>query len=148
MKRVGYFTAIQHKVSHSTPYSPYPAWDLDLDIGPDGRRRDVKAPRSYGEGTAQGIQAARDAGKPFCLVINVADPHKPLYIFNPWSNGQRIMATATSGTPTYRRLAELARTNSALEARHRLYQLRVSKPVRNICRAIRSRCSDYLTLTA
>jgi hypothetical protein len=50
-------------VSHSTPYSPYPAWDLDLDIEPDGRRRDVKAPRSYGEGAAQGIQAARDAGK-------------------------------------------------------------------------------------
>jgi N-sulfoglucosamine sulfohydrolase len=79
MKGAGYFTAIQHKVSHSTPYSPYPAWDLDLDIGPDGRRRDVKAPRSYGEGTAQGIQAARDAGKPFCLVINIADPHKPFF---------------------------------------------------------------------
>ena len=25
---------------------------------------------------------------------------KFLYIFNPWSNGQRIMATATSGTPS------------------------------------------------
>jgi N-sulfoglucosamine sulfohydrolase len=79
MKRAGYFTAIQHKVSHSTPYSPYPAWDLDLDTTPDGRRRDMKAPRSYGEGTAQGIAAAQAAGKPFCLLINVADPHKPFY---------------------------------------------------------------------
>jgi N-sulfoglucosamine sulfohydrolase len=315
MKDAGYLTAIQHKVSHSTPYAPYPAWDLDLDTGPDGRRRDVKAPGSYGEGTAQGIQAAREAGKPFCLVINVADPHKPFYaesnrgetildknvptcvfapgqvpipgflfddpvvrkelshyyssvrraddcvgeilaaldasgqrdntlvlflsdhgmplpfaktqvyhhsthtplvlvvpgvtrpgsvdndhlisavdllptlleltgvepprrldgrsfaplleggrqdgrdwvikeynenaggsrdpmraiqtrkflsIFNPWSNGQRIMATATSGTPTYRRLAELARSDPALEARHKLYQFRVPEELYDV----------------
>jgi len=308
MKGAGYFTAVQHKVSHSTPYAPYPAWDLNLDVGPDGRRRDVKNPRSYGEGTAQGIQTARAAGKPFCLLINIADPHKPfyaegrrgetvpdqnvpsrvftpdevpvpgflfddpvvrkemahyyssvrraddgvreilaaldaagerantlimflsdhgmplpfaktqvyhhstvtplflivpnvttpgsadsehvisavdllptlleltgiqhpgkmdgrsfapllkggsqegrdwiikeynenaggsrdpmraiqsrryLYIFNPWSNGQRIMATATAGTPTYRRLAELAKTNPAMAARHDLFQHRV-----------------------
>jgi N-sulfoglucosamine sulfohydrolase len=50
---------------------------------------------------------------------------KFLYIFNPWSNGQRIMATATTGTQTYRRLAELAKTNPALAARHELYQHRV-----------------------
>ena len=31
MKSAGYFTAIRHKVSHSTPYVPYPAWDLVLD---------------------------------------------------------------------------------------------------------------------
>jgi N-sulfoglucosamine sulfohydrolase len=79
MKRAGYLTGIQHKVSHSTPYSPYPAWDLDLDTAPDGKRRDVKAAKSYGDGTAQGIKAARDAGKPFCLVMNVADPHKPFH---------------------------------------------------------------------
>ena len=57
---------------------------------------------------------------------------KYLYIFNPWSNGQRIMATATSGTPTYRRLAELARTNPALAARHRLYQLRVPEELYDV----------------
>ncbi|MGE3780638.1 MAG: sulfatase/phosphatase domain-containing protein, partial [Pirellulaceae bacterium] len=50
---------------------------------------------------------------------------KFLYVFNPWSNGERIMATATTGTPTYRRLAELARTDPRLAARHRLYQHRV-----------------------
>jgi N-sulfoglucosamine sulfohydrolase len=79
MQRAGYFTGIQHKVAHSTPYTPYPAWDIDLDHAPDGSRRDVKAAKSYFEGAAQGIQAARDAGKPFCLVMNVADPHKPFY---------------------------------------------------------------------
>jgi len=79
MQRGGYYTGIQHKVAHSTPYSPYPAWDVNLDTAPDGSKRDVKAAKSYGDGTAQGIQEARDAGKPFCLVMNVADPHKPFY---------------------------------------------------------------------
>jgi N-sulfoglucosamine sulfohydrolase len=315
IQRAGYFTAIQHKVSHSTPYSPYPAWDLELDLGPDGRKRQAKAPRSYAAGTAQGIQAARQAGKPFCLMINISDPHKPfyaessrgatipdnnvpsrvfqpdevpipgflfddpvvrkelshyyssvrraddcvgeilaaleasgqrdqtlivfvsdhgmplpfaktqvyhhsthtplllvvpgvtrpgsvdnehlisgvdllptlleltgieppgrldgrsfapllygdrqagrdwvikeynenaggsrdpmraiqtgtfLYIFNPWSNGRRIMATATSGTPTYRRLAEAAKTDPSLAARHRLYQFRVPEELYDV----------------
>ncbi|NQT14236.1 MAG: heparan N-sulfatase, partial [Planctomycetes bacterium] len=48
-----------------------------------------------------------------------------LYLFNPWSNGDRVMATATPGTPTYRRMAELAKTDSVLAARHDLYQHRV-----------------------
>jgi N-sulfoglucosamine sulfohydrolase len=48
-----------------------------------------------------------------------------LYLFNPWSNGERVMATATTGTPTYRRMAELAQTNETIAARHELYQHRV-----------------------
>jgi len=79
MQRAGYFTAIQHKVSHSTPYAPYRAWDLNLDVGPDRKPRDVKAAKSYGDGAAQAIDAARAAGKPFCLVMNIADPHKPFF---------------------------------------------------------------------
>ena len=26
-----------------------------------------------------GIEAAKEAGKPFCLLLNIADPHKPFY---------------------------------------------------------------------
>jgi N-sulfoglucosamine sulfohydrolase len=48
-----------------------------------------------------------------------------LYLFNPWSNGERIMQTATSGTPTYRRFRELAATDPKLAERHKLYQFRV-----------------------
>ncbi len=48
-----------------------------------------------------------------------------LYLFNPWSNGQRVMATATTGTPTYRRLRELAETDPVLAARDDLYRHRV-----------------------
>ncbi len=79
MQGAGYYTGIQHKVSHSTPYSPYPAWDVDLDVDLNGKKRDVKAAESYRDGLTQGIRAARQAGKPFCLLMNVADPHKPFY---------------------------------------------------------------------
>jgi N-sulfoglucosamine sulfohydrolase len=77
MKTAGYFTAIRGKVSHSTPYSPY-AWDLVLDNPPRGAAH-PKDPASYGISTEQGIRSAKAVGKPFCLVINVADPHKPFY---------------------------------------------------------------------
>jgi N-sulfoglucosamine sulfohydrolase len=79
MQQAGYFTAIRHKVSHSTPYSPYPSWDVVLDDLPDGSRAHVKDPESYGVSTARGIEGAKAQGKPFCLVINIADPHKPFY---------------------------------------------------------------------
>ncbi len=79
LKQAGYYTGIQHKVGHSTPYAPYPAWDVYLDTDQNGKKRDVKAAQSYFSGTRQGIAAASEAGKPFCLLLNVADPHKPFY---------------------------------------------------------------------
>jgi len=78
MREAGYFTGIFHKVSHSSPYHPYP-WDLVVENRADGTKAHVKDPASYGDATAQGIAAAKEVGKPFCLVINVADPHKPFY---------------------------------------------------------------------
>jgi N-sulfoglucosamine sulfohydrolase len=78
MKEAGYFTAIRGKVSHSTPHAPY-AWDLVLDNLPDGSKAATKDIASYKTSTEQGIAAAAAAGKPFCLVINVSDPHKPFY---------------------------------------------------------------------
>ncbi|MEX0614133.1 MAG: sulfatase [Pirellulales bacterium] len=78
MKSAGYFTAIRGKVGHSTPYTPYP-WDLVLDRLPDGRQAEKKDAASYRTSTEQGIAAAKAAGKPFCLSINVSDPHKPFY---------------------------------------------------------------------
>lgn len=77
-KQAGYFTAIRHKVSHSTPYSPY-AWDQVLDSDEAGNALHVKDAASYGASTRRGIQSAVAEGKPFCLLINVADPHKPFY---------------------------------------------------------------------
>ena len=77
-KQAGYFTAIRGKVSHSTPYSPY-GWDAVLDTSPDGEKLHVKDPQSYGTSTRHGMALAKEAGKPFCLLVNISDPHKPFY---------------------------------------------------------------------
>jgi N-sulfoglucosamine sulfohydrolase len=73
LKDEGYFTAIRGKVIGSTPYWPYD-WDQVLDDD-----HDMKDPASYGRATSRGIQAARAAHKPFALMINISDPHVPLY---------------------------------------------------------------------
>ena len=79
VKAAGYFTGIRGKVSHSTPYHPYPAWDIVLDTLPDGSQAHVKDPASYYLSAQAGIAAAQKAGKPFCLNLNISDPHKPFY---------------------------------------------------------------------
>lgn len=78
MQDAGYFTAIRHKVNHSTPNHPYD-WDLVLDTLDDGIRAHVKDTVSYGLSTTRGIRSATVGGKPFCLVINIGDPHKPFH---------------------------------------------------------------------
>jgi N-sulfoglucosamine sulfohydrolase len=143
MKEAGYFTAIRHKVSHSRPYHPY-AWEREhmvsaveflptlLDVlglehpqGMDGRSF---APLLWGQSQDhrhtvfkeynENSGASRDP-------MRAVQTRRWLYVFNPWSNGERIMATATTGTPTYRRLAELAGADRTLAERHHLYQYRV-----------------------
>ena len=77
MKAAGYFVGIRGKVSHSTPYQPY-AWDSDLTVL-DGEKQHIKNAPSYYASTQRGIKLAAEAGKPFCLNINISDPHKPFY---------------------------------------------------------------------
>ncbi|MGB7345051.1 MAG: sulfatase [Pirellulaceae bacterium] len=77
-QQAGYFAAIRGKASHSTPYHPYP-WDAILDTDADGKKHHIKDVASYGASTAEGIRRAKDAGKPFCLMVNISDPHKPFY---------------------------------------------------------------------
>ncbi|MBN8623941.1 MAG: sulfatase [Planctomycetes bacterium] len=79
LKDAGYYTAIRGKTSHSTPYTRYPAWSGVLDFTPDGKAPHVKDAPSYYASTKQGIDAARKAGKPFYLNVNVSDPHKPFF---------------------------------------------------------------------
>lgn len=78
MKEAGYYVAIRGKVSHSTPYQPYD-WDDDLTIAPDGKQLHTKDVSSYGTCTTRGIATAKASGKPFCLNINISDPHKPFW---------------------------------------------------------------------
>ena len=48
-----------------------------------------------------------------------------LYLFNPWSNGSRVFATATNGTRTCKRMIELAKTDKDMVARLDIYKHRV-----------------------
>lgn len=74
MKGAGYYTAIRGKHTHSTPYNPY-AWDVVLES--ENGRKNLKNPNSYYQSAKQAITSSGD--KPFCLQINISDPHKPFY---------------------------------------------------------------------
>jgi len=50
---------------------------------------------------------------------------KFLYLFNPWSNGERIFATATNGTVTCKRMIALAEDDEEMNQRLELYRYRV-----------------------
>lgn len=78
LQKSGYFTAIRHKVRSSTPFHPYD-WDLVLDKDPVGTKHHKYDSTSYGVSTERAIKAAKAAGKPFSLMINIADPHVPFY---------------------------------------------------------------------
>jgi len=78
MKQGGYYTAIRGKITHSTPYTPYPGWDAQLDTV-DGKKLHFKDAQSYYTSTKKAIAEAKKAGKPFCLLSNISDPHKPFY---------------------------------------------------------------------
>ncbi|MDP6524362.1 MAG: sulfatase [Kiritimatiellia bacterium] len=77
MKKNSYFTAIRGKDTHSTPYHPYP-WDLVLN---DQEKvvQPKKNAQSFYRSTKRGISAAKEAKKPFCVMVNISDPHKPFY---------------------------------------------------------------------
>ncbi|MBI3466387.1 MAG: sulfatase-like hydrolase/transferase, partial [Planctomycetes bacterium] len=53
------------------------------------------------------------------------------YIFNPWSNGSRVMSTATKGTVTYRRMQQLAQSDPQVAARLDLFDHRVPEELYN-----------------
>lgn len=86
MQKAGYFVGIRGKASHSTPYQPY-HWDADLSVL-DGQKQDIKNANSYYRSTRRGIELAQNAKKPFCLNVNISDPHKPFYAMG--NNGRVV----------------------------------------------------------
>jgi N-sulfoglucosamine sulfohydrolase len=48
-----------------------------------------------------------------------------LYLFNPWSDGEDVMRTATQGTKTYKRMQELAATSEPIRKRLDLFEHRI-----------------------
>ena len=59
---------------------------------------------------------------------------KYLYLFNPWSNGERIFATATNGTATCRRMIALAQEDEEMHKRLELYRYRVPEELYQVNR--------------
>ena len=59
---------------------------------------------------------------------------KYLYLFNPWSNGKRVFATATTGTATYRRMVDLASSSKTLSLRLDLYKHRVPEELYDVAK--------------
>lgn len=88
--KAGYYTGIRGKVSHTTPYNPYPAWDRNLTIRANGEKYHIKDAASYGISTAKGIQKAKELGRPFYLNINISDPHKPFWKQNDKHKSSRV----------------------------------------------------------
>ena len=48
-----------------------------------------------------------------------------LYLYNPWSDGKRKFATATTGTATYRQMVKLSQSDPTIAARRNLFDHRV-----------------------
>ena len=75
----GYFTMIRGKAHHSSPYSPYPAWDIRFDDELKSEKVNIRKTNSFYDYTLKGIKAAKKANKPFYYSIDIHDPHTPFY---------------------------------------------------------------------
>ena len=67
----GYFTGCIHKLEHMQPESCFP-WDYKI----PGKDRN---PLEYESGVREAISQARTAKKPFFIICNINDPHRPFY---------------------------------------------------------------------
>jgi N-sulfoglucosamine sulfohydrolase len=82
LRENGYFTMIRGKSSHSSPYHPYPAWDINWDDELKEKRINIRDTKTFYEYTKKGVEAAKAAGKPFYFSMDIHDPHTALYRFN------------------------------------------------------------------
>ena len=78
----GYYTACIQKTEHHRPHSCFP-WDAEV-------RSTDRSPVKYAQDTSDAIAAAKKAGKPFFILCNCRDPHRPFY--DRGMNGERLGA--------------------------------------------------------
>ncbi|ADV82409.1 sulfatase [Terriglobus saanensis SP1PR4] len=71
LKDAAYYNATIHKTEHMQPPSCFP-WDHAI---PGENRK----PSEYGQGVSDAIAAAQKESKPFFVVCNINDPHRPFY---------------------------------------------------------------------
>ena len=75
LKAAGYRLGILGKVGHLKPPEKFP-WDMQHDAPDLAQGRD---PALYFRYTAEFFKQAKDAGKPFFLMANSHDPHRPYH---------------------------------------------------------------------
>jgi len=73
LREHGYLVGLFGKVSHCTPYADF-RWDV-VENGLGAGRN----PQLYARHAAEFFQRAKDEGKPFFLMANSHDPHRPFY---------------------------------------------------------------------
>jgi len=73
LRDAGFATGILGKLGHCTPKTDY-EWDMQYDMPELGFGRD---PELYYRYAKRFIEQARDAGRPFYLMANSHDPHRP-----------------------------------------------------------------------
>lgn len=73
LKASGYMLGIMGKVTHLKPDAKFP-WDFKHDANELGNGRD---PALYYRFTKEFLQQSKDSGKPFFLMANSHDPHRP-----------------------------------------------------------------------
>lgn len=87
LHQAGYLTATYHKFWHMRPYTSFP-WDLterntyfeNREYRENGQTKKIgRAPSMLATGVSQTIRVAKSTDKPFFVVLNSADPHRPFY---------------------------------------------------------------------
>ena len=79
LRAVGYQVGILGKHLHSTPYADF-TWDLTYDMDDLGHGRNPALYRQYADAF---INQATTADKPFFLMANTHDPHRPFFGNDP-----------------------------------------------------------------
>ncbi len=75
LRQAGYRVGIMGKVPHSTPYADF-KWDMEVDQGELGFGRN---PDVYFQHADEFLRESISQGKPFFLMANSHDPHRPFY---------------------------------------------------------------------
>ena len=75
LRDAGYAVGILGKLTHSTPYADF-RWDTEFDMPDLGVGRN---PALYHEQARAFMEGASKAGRPFFLMANSHDPHRPFY---------------------------------------------------------------------
>lgn len=75
LKSAGYMVGILGKVNHLQPVERF-SWDRAVDMQQLGLGRN---PKAYGEMAASFIHEAKETGRPWFLMANAHDPHRPFH---------------------------------------------------------------------